>query len=1429
MAVSRFHSQDTINKKAVEQFLEMSRIGKEIDALIALLSIHFEDIFLSGALDRACQHIVSAEDRRTLLRNAMIFCPDHLIPKDSTPLSVKSLLHLVTEFNEIALAIHLINKRQHAVDAVFDDGIDTNTPLMLAVVLNVKEMVQLLLKLKANLRFTSRNKLYVFLVAVRAYRKNGNTDIIKLLLDSANEEETNLFFITLSSGSHISTESGLEFDIFPLWNECVKNITSTVSLTKSDVIGLNAIQYILLHKNHKVFLLLINRLKELDFFKTEKLTKPNTLFYSEKSFIFHSIFLSDFMQIKPLIVDYLQPISTISSPIRLMTINRILDSIYSLKPLVKINSIQIQERLVAIFEYYKQLFSFLEKNKDNVRKILNLVPKYLSPISLKFSNMSILERGIIKYIEDTLSVLHEQTTIHVTEFIKYCAINGVSKGKLENLFEKIDDRLKKITKIISIEYSDNQPSVDQSTFGKFFTYPSKNEAISSSLDSSPIRTACMREDVNTIINLLAKDDLPPEFDILMLCVEFHKNKSLVALLEYGFKKNLKYLFENVMNPFSLAIRASNEFAIDLLMDLAKTDHYHSLLLFVVQIRYGKNRLMMKSVKDTQEEKKYRFYDDMEKKLDRFGVNLSDMKIIAAVFTAFVKQAVDVHDVAVIKDFLIMEKNNIPRLLQDMSEGAWKNIKDTLQIPPSIFDEILLTIINLLSTEYVTSVGDQFSNGPSLAHIASYFGSEKLLDELTGRGGSVNLRVSSLQSTPLHSAVEDIRSFGVLKKLISMGADINSLNAKGQTPLNLSMLYKNSRAAVELLCHGADLNKRGENTVSPIRRALSLYASGECPEIAEKMARVIKTKYFSQDPHVVSSLEAEFFFSAVSMKCSANYLANLGFLPSREGNLFSNTFINDVISLIESVNNFPDDMKPFTLSFLEYCRILSSYSTSKTISGKKIDEIYSCLSDISKISVKTIQYESLSPVQVDYCLGTLRLFVLLLEEVKVALDKILLCSSTANLSTDSQIKLALTLSVGLTNLGSFSIDVPLDIMGVLINLNKRVHDSILAYSQGALAERKRALVCDELLAEAHVIPNKKGKKAKSKKHTQKINMAPKAESSHMPTVVPLETSENCLNLSADNMMYLSPMLKLVEKTLEVNPYLVGGSVLSLLDPEAFKTNDLDMVFASSDNDAKIADKVRQAGFHIVPQKSVTRFSLYQYRQDGMPSLDLARINTDDIEWLTADACGRDFSICCLYAQVTQKADGMWQATISDPTQRGMKDFKARILFMENPLLRFNEDPVRLLRAVKYHVRGLNFDPALLTAIQAWEPKPDIMTTYAVGHLWSVLKQIVDFSCKELTEQERLFLLSLKKLDLISRLFGIKDADIPEQDLKDKLALRLKMRSLVKSDGYVPVFGLFDAAPNVSPTPIWGTNTSDGMVIFDSHPLDFALGGFYTPRI
>ncbi len=178
------------------------------------------------------------------------------------------------------------------------------------------------------------------------------------------------------------------------------------------------------------------------------------------------------------------------------------------------------------------------------------------------------------------------------------------------------------------------------------------------------------------------------------------------------------------------------------------------------------------------------------------------------------------------------------------------------------------------------------------------------------------------------------------------------------------------------------------------------------------------------------------------------------------------------------------------------------------------------------------------------------------------------------------------------------------------------------------------------------------------------------------------------------------------------YIVGGAVRDLLLGKTPK--DFDVATSASPRQVhRLFRNSRIIGrrfriVHVAFGKKIIEVSTFRSTKDHEENRD----NT--FGTIEEDASRRDFSINSLYYDPTEE-------TIID-FNNAMEDFRQKRITSLIPLYRtFNEDPVRMLRAVKYHVTtGFKFRFGIAGAIKAHAP---LLQTVSSSRLTEELNKIL----------------------------------------------------------------------------------------------------------
>jgi tRNA nucleotidyltransferase/poly(A) polymerase len=143
----------------------------------------------------------------------------------------------------------------------------------------------------------------------------------------------------------------------------------------------------------------------------------------------------------------------------------------------------------------------------------------------------------------------------------------------------------------------------------------------------------------------------------------------------------------------------------------------------------------------------------------------------------------------------------------------------------------------------------------------------------------------------------------------------------------------------------------------------------------------------------------------------------------------------------------------------------------------------------------------------------------------------------------------------------------------------------------------------------------------------------------------------------------------------------------------------------------------------------------------------RINNCPLELLCID---QDLEQSLLTRDFTISAFAMnYKGKVTDPTGRGFSDLKAGILStIGDPLKRIQSDPVIAIRAIKYKMRGFDWESTLEKALCLW--LPDEKTNYT--HLNAA-------AAKELKNSDKIiFVQHLIETGLLKKMFGIAEQNV-----------------------------------------------------------------------
>lgn len=197
-------------------------------------------------------------------------------------------------------------------------------------------------------------------------------------------------------------------------------------------------------------------------------------------------------------------------------------------------------------------------------------------------------------------------------------------------------------------------------------------------------------------------------------------------------------------------------------------------------------------------------------------------------------------------------------------------------------------------------------------------------------------------------------------------------------------------------------------------------------------------------------------------------------------------------------------------------------------------------------------------------------------------------------------------------------------------------------------------------------------------------------------------------------YLSEVLAGSE--FDGNTFAVGGCVRDLLMKNEIK--DIDLVVSLPEGGIKLAKYLENKGLTngsiiTYPTYGTAMFRLKEFPDDELECVETRKEQYKDKEsrnpevvygTLSEDAFRRDLTINTLYQNLST-------GEIIDPTGRGLSDFGFEILRVtnKNPDIVFNDDPLRILRVIRFYSRyGWEIDGSTLESMKRCSCRLSIIT-------------------------------------------------------------------------------------------------------------------------
>lgn len=232
------------------------------------------------------------------------------------------------------------------------------------------------------------------------------------------------------------------------------------------------------------------------------------------------------------------------------------------------------------------------------------------------------------------------------------------------------------------------------------------------------------------------------------------------------------------------------------------------------------------------------------------------------------------------------------------------------------------------------------------------------------------------------------------------------------------------------------------------------------------------------------------------------------------------------------------------------------------------------------------------------------------------------------------------------------------------------------------------------------------------------------------------------------------------------FLVGSTLLDLLNQTPLTVQcDIDIVVALDDVTGLLAKGFRPCRYNPwLYYKSMPPHHVEYY---VLPSMD--------VPFVHHNALARDFTISSLYCDQ--------QGQLYDPTGYGLHDAKHRLLrTVQLPEPCFADDPVRLLRAIKYILKGYRPTEETKQALLSFKPQPD----YPLDHFHAVLRKQLRAAAS--IDEQHAYMGALQEYGVLKNVMGI----LPSDDIDACLAqikrilessLSEKNRFFTPADGHL----------------------------------------------
>lgn len=658
----------------------------------------------------------------------------------------------------------------------------------------------------------------------------------------------------------------------------------------------------------------------------------------------------------------------------------------------------------------------------------------------------------------------------------------------------------------------------------------------------------------------------------------------------------------------------------------------------------------------------------------------------------------------------------------------------------------------------TSTSITTKNGPTTlfpVHVATILSPIKefqtIIPTLVKRGANINAVCSPTSKTPLSFAISKDASF--VECLLANGADVNLRNAASESLLRQAILSNVYTPNIRLIIN--HLNLEVDNYLDEMKLALQ--------HNRLDVITFFVWRYSKQKLVPASGIKIEEKYAVI-----IHHLINMGIPLSEQRSLLKEYFSIDSSTRLS--DSFVINLYTCLLNHLEkksdtaIAITLLSELNNILVSGEKDShkKLFDCLkkfrlksppssaveTPLSKISITLIQHYI---NHIDWLCDQLLKDNNLTSALQ---DKITQTIILMNKKTSLITYLGNVFSIKSENMPPFNINATLYLMHEKrIAIRKALSSKQSKVPQDNAEENWQELEKERLILLEAQKQREIKKEARRNKQSENDRKKYEENNGHVLMGEKKRTRYRTYMSSPYKFVKtvsLSEPIKQAFALLDVvqgEKYIVGSAVIELLYPERKTSQETDIDMTAS---ALPTADVSKAGFF----KNRHIPNLFNCKASGI-KVDLLTSATEDKSWRRADHRKRDFTICTLLCDE--------QGNIYDPTGRGLSDLENNILSTgkKNSYKCLSEDPVRILRAIKYLLRGYRADDSLVSALKSEYTHLDKHKEHLYAYARHYLRN----------DNARGFIQLLSHYKLLSQLFNVEscsDLNKMAQDLWGELA-------------------------------------------------------------